>query len=143
MKTASTNQPDRVAVPTESIIMLPLGLLGFEVNKRYVLLADTDEAPFMWLQMLEEPKQAFLVMPPSIAMPEYRPDLSLEDVEFLGLRNPDDAMIVNIVTVRGPNQATMNLKGPVVVNRLTLLAKQVIPVNAADYDLRHPLDTTF
>ena len=141
MKTASINEAERVKVPTESIIKLPLGLLGFEENKGYVLLTNPDEAPFMWLQMLDEPKQAFLVVPPAIAFSDYRPDLSVEDVKFLGLEKPDEALIFNIVTLRGPNQATVNLKGPVVLNRLTLLGKQVIPLNAADYDLQCPLDT--
>jgi flagellar assembly factor FliW len=36
----------------------------------------------------------------------------------------------------------VNLKGPIVVNRHTLVAKQVVPHNAADYSVRHPLSTT-
>jgi len=33
----------------------------------------------------------------------------------------------------------VNLKGPIVINRRTLTGKQVIPVNAAEYAIRHPL----
>ena len=141
MKTVAYSEPENLTVKNGNRIQLPLGLLGFEQIKEYELLADSAEEPFMWLQMLDEPKQAFLVVPPAIAFSDYRPDLSVDDVKFLGLQKPDEALIFNIVTLRGPNQATVNLKGPVVLNRLTLLGKQVIPLNAADYDLQCPLDT--
>ena len=41
--------------------------------------------------------------------------------------------------MRGPQQATVNLKGPIVLNRRTLVAKQVIPLNAPEYSVAHPL----
>jgi len=31
------------------------------------------------------------------------------------------------------------LKGPIVINRRTLIGKQIIPVNASEYAIRHPL----
>ena len=58
------------------------------------------------------------------------------------LTDPEDAMILNIVTLRPEGQASVNLKGPIVVNRHTLRAKQVIPTNAVDYILRHPISVT-
>jgi flagellar assembly factor FliW len=33
----------------------------------------------------------------------------------------------------------VNLKGPIVINRRTLIGKQVIINNAAQYSLNHPL----
>jgi flagellar assembly factor FliW len=65
--------------------------------------------------------------------------LGPDDVRSLGLEGPDEATVLSIVTVRGPDQATMNLKGPIVVNRRTLVARQVIPVNAAEFSVQHPL----
>jgi flagellar assembly factor FliW len=59
-------------------------------------------------------------------------------VEFLGLNRPEDAYILTIVTLRN-GQATTNLKGPIVINRNTLIGKQVIPNNAAQFEVRHPL----
>ena len=49
------------------------------------------------------------------------------------------ALIYNIVTLRANGRATMNLKGPVVLNRYTLTGKQVVITNAAQYALQHPL----
>ena len=47
--------------------------------------------------------------------------------------------MLNIVTLRGKQSATINLKGPIVINRHTLIGKQVILANAADFTLQHPL----
>src|SRR6185503_3711233 len=121
----------------QNFIQMPLGLLGFERSKKYLLLASPDEAPFLWLRMAEEPKISFLVISPFMVMPTYQPELSAEDVEFLGLKRAEDAMIFNIGTLHGSEGATVNLKGPIVVNRQNLLGKQIIPVNAANYAVQH------
>jgi flagellar assembly factor FliW len=96
----------------------------------------------MWLQMVGEAKHAFLVVPPHFVLADYRPDLSDLDVAFLDLNDPSEAFVLNIVTLLGQGQATVNLKGPIVINRRTLIGKQVIPVNAADYAIRHPLPSS-
>jgi flagellar assembly factor FliW len=41
--------------------------------------------------------------------------------------------------MRGPNEVTLNLKGPIILSRRTLVAKQVIPTNASEFSVRHPL----
>jgi flagellar assembly factor FliW len=130
---------ERHATDGNDVIQLPHGLLGFERVKDYVLLTRPEEAPFLWLQMVGESKHAFLVVPPHFVLASYRPDLSELDVAFLELNDPADAFVLNIVTLRGKAGATVNLKGPIVINRRTLIGKQIIPVNAADYAIRHPL----
>ena len=139
MKTAEVMEPERRQVGGENIIQLPFGLLGFERVKNYVLLSKQHEEPFMWLRMLGEDNSAFLVVSPFRVLPDYQPDISKDDVNFLGLETPDDALVVNIVTLPQRGQATVNLKGPIIINRHTLVGKQVIPNNAAQFDLRHPL----
>ena len=139
MKVAETAERPSLAVQTENVIQMPFGLLGFEQFKQYQLLSSAEEAPFLWLQMVEDPSVAFLVVSPFTVMPNYKPDLPEDDVEFLGLEKPEDALIINIVTLHKDGGATVNLKGPIVVNRHTLRAKQVIPVNAPKFALQHPL----
>lgn len=141
MNTVETTELNPLAVQSENIVHLPLGLLGFEQTKRYVLLANPHEAPFRWLQVLDDPGLAFLVLPPTQIFPDYAPDIAAKDVEFLELSSPEDALLFNIVTLRGKNRATVNLKGPIVVNQSSLVGKQVVPVNAADYSLQQPLPT--
>jgi flagellar assembly factor FliW len=132
-------EPEKTATRPKDTITLPLGLLGFENVKNYRLLHKAGEEPFFWLQMIQEPKHSFLVLQPAAVVPDYRPDLDEQDVEFLELNDPSDAMILNIVTLKGGGKPTINLKGPIVINRRTWVGKQVIPSNGAQYPVRHPL----
>jgi len=123
-------------------VRLPMGLLGFEQIKDYILLVNPAEAPFAWLQVEANVALAFVVIDPFLVMPGYQPDIPQPDVEFIGLKQPSDALLLNIVTVHGPNRATVNLKGPIVINRLTHVGKQVILANASEYSVQHPLPVT-
>ena len=98
-------EPETRAANDNSVIQMPDGLLGFERVKNYKLLTRPEEAPFMWLQMLDNPKRAFVVVPPQYILSDYNPDLSDLDVEFLELAEPSDAFVLNIVTVRGQGRA--------------------------------------
>ena len=109
-------------------VRMPAGLLGFEHIKT-----------FRWLQVKNNPSLAFIVIEPLYFAPDYRPDIPQADVDFLGLTSPDDAVVYNIVTLRGPRNATVNLKGPIVINRNTGVAKQVVIANAVEYSVQHPL----
>ncbi len=141
MKFADVSEPEVMPVERENIIRMPWGLLGFERIKEYVLLSNPDEAPFFWLQVLNDPHLAFLVISPFAAMPTYQPDISAEDVVCLELNQPHDALVFNIVTLKPGGRGTVNLRGPIVLNRNTLVAKQVIPLNSAEFDLHYPLPT--
>lgn len=127
------------AHPGEHVLSFPAGLLGFESFKRYVLLARPEEAPFLWLRVVDRPEVAFLVVSPTVVAPGYAPEVSNEDTGLLDLRTPADALIFNIVTLHDTNHATVNLKGPVLVNRRTLVGKQVIPLNAGDFSVCQPI----
>lgn len=139
MKTAELNELTPVTIKNENVIHLPAGLLGFERIKKYVLLSNPEEAPFLWLQMLDDPNLAFLVVSPCAVVGDYKPEITEEDSDFLGLQSPQDAIVFNIVTIQPEGSASVNLKGPIVLNRFTLVGKQVVPRNVAAYSLNHPV----
>jgi flagellar assembly factor FliW len=128
-----------LTVQEELAVRLPLGLLGFERNKEYLLKTSGEEEPFFWLQSPDDPSVGFFVVNPFIVLPDYHPDLPEEDARYLGLNESNDALVLSIVTVRGSTGGTINLKGPIVINRRTLVGKQVVLNNAADYSVQHPL----
>ena len=132
-------ETETIAAVATTNVQLPMGLLGFERMKNYVLIANPDEDPFWWLQAQGDTALAFVVINPFLAVPDYHPDIPDADAQFLGINDPDDAFLLNIVTVHKQGHATMNLKGPIVVNRNTLIAKQVVIANASDYSVSHPL----
>ena len=141
MNTAELDTNLPLTVGNDTVIHLPGGLLGFESVKKYVLTCVPGEEPFYWFRDQNDPALAFLVVPPFEVLPSYSPDLPAEDVRFLGLETPDDALLLNIVTLRPRGRSTVNLKGPVVINRFSLIGKQVVIANASDYSVQHPLPT--
>ena len=123
----------------ETVIHLPNGLLGLEHLKKYVLISNPGEQPFSWMQVLGDSSLAFLVVSPFDVAPDYAPDIPAEDANYLELEDPSDAILFNIVTLRKKGRSTVNLKGPIVVNRYTWTGKQVVLANAGDYSVQHPI----
>ena len=133
--------PGRDETPTEKVgieLHFPSGLLGFENGNHFRLISDSDLEPYQWMKGLDD-EQAFLVLPPSYAVENYAIELSDEDEEIIGLKSPDDAVVLNIATWHPDETVTINLKGPIIYNKETLLARQVIPLNAPDLSLAHPM----
>ncbi|HEX7654197.1 MAG TPA: flagellar assembly protein FliW, partial [Verrucomicrobiae bacterium] len=116
-------------MPHTNQVRIPTGLLGFEQIKDYVLTSNPGEEPFAWLHVQDNSALAFVVIDPFVVMPGYAPDIPKSDVEFLGIKASSDAMLLGIVTVKDDGSATMNLKGPIVINRHTHIGKQVILTN--------------
>ncbi len=140
MKCAETIEMESPTMAATNTVRIPAGLLGFEQIKEYVLMVNPDEQPFAWLQVQDNAALAFVVVDPFIVKPDYQPDIPVLDVEFLGLKKSEDALLLSIVTIHSHGQrATVNLKGPIVINRHTHIGKQVIISNAADYSVQHPL----
>ncbi|HEX4977131.1 MAG TPA: flagellar assembly protein FliW [Nocardioides sp.] len=116
---------DGVRVPE---IRFPGGLPGFAGLERFALEQWGDESsPFSLLRSLEDPELSFVVVPPMLFFPEYEPDVSEESVASIGIAEPDDAMLLVIVTVRQPVQdSTANLLGPLVINVHDLRGVQAV-----------------
>jgi flagellar assembly factor FliW len=139
MKCLTLTDTDAPAVATASQVRLPMGLLGFEHLKDYLLETNPGEEPFCWLRVKDKAALAFVVINPFLVAPDYQPDLPQTDVEFLGIEEPSDALLFNIVTLHPGGKATVNLKGPIVMNRHTFTGKQVVLANASEYEVQHPL----
>ena len=143
MLTIEQNRVEEKIIPvfTETAIDLqfPCGLLGFERVKEFKLHAFPDIHPFLWLEGQGGNNLCFLVVPPLYVVEFYHIDLTEEDVAFLGLAEPEDAVVLNIATFHPTGSITVNLKGPVVYNRYRFIARQVVPRNAASLSIKHPL----
>jgi flagellar assembly factor FliW len=126
----------------KTVLRFPEGLLGFETLKKFCLVGRPQEEPFLWLEVQDESGVAFLVVPPDRVTVGYQPDLATADVAFLGLKDPREALLLCIVTLRGNGCPTVNLKGPIVINAGTRIGKQVVPNNASEYSTQHALPVT-
>ena len=137
-----SNNPDIVGTEIRNRISLPQGLFGFADVRNLDLVYDEEELPFMWLREEKKDGLAFIVLEPGGIIPNYSVEVSDADVEVLGITGPADTMILNIVTLP-PDQAgkiSLNLVGPIIVNRRTLIGKQCIINNHEEFSARHLLD---
>jgi flagellar assembly factor FliW len=67
--------------------------------------------------------------------------MSDADADFLEIRNPNDTLVFNIVTLKSDGSATVNLKGPIVINRHTMIGMQVV-LSQSQYAIKHPIQAT-
>jgi flagellar assembly factor FliW len=96
-------------------------------------------SPYLLLRAVEDPDVGFVVVPPWVFYPEYEFDLDDASAERLGLAVSDDAIVLAVVTLRDrPEDATLNLLGPIVVNRHTHEAAQIV-LPTSSYSVRAPL----
>jgi flagellar assembly factor FliW len=114
-------------IKDEDILSLPEGMLGFPDCKQYVLLEDPAQAPFQWLQSLDNVDLSFVLVDPLVIKPDYRIQVSEHEVETLELDSAEEARIFVVVSVpENLTQATANLKGPVVINPNKNIGKQLV-----------------
>lgn len=117
-------------------IGLPWGLLGFEDLRDWVLL-DAAQAPFYWLQSLQRPEVAFVLIDPLVFRPDYEPGADPAELAGLELAAPGDALVLVIVTVPSEGaRMTANLQGPLLINRRTRTGRQVVSLDPR-WGVRH------
>lgn len=121
---------------------LPQGLIGFSDYTLGELLYMPEHLPFLWLKLHRTADSVhFVVIEPGGLIPDYTPELFDSDAEALDLRDASEAMLLNIVTLRhqNPLEATVNLVGPIVMNRRTRVARQLVISNYSQYGAHWPL----
>lgn len=143
MKVLSESPASTVSAPPGLALELPFGIVGFPDHKRGEILHVEDQLPFQWLRLHGPTPLNFVVIDPAGLVPDYAPELFDEDAASLGILTADDALVLNIVTVgrTQPATATVNLVGPIIINRHTGRARQVVISNHTRYSARHPLVT--
>jgi flagellar assembly factor FliW len=118
-------------------IVFPYGLFGFEELKDYILL-DAERQPFYWLQSMEEEQVAFILVNPFLFRPDYEVNISNEELAEIGIRSPEKALILSIVTIPGDSPMTANLQGPLIINRDNRTGKQAV-LSDARWKTRHDI----
>ena len=144
MKIQPELYPTDFDAPDNAFIM-PHGLIGFPQHHHATLHYQSDHLPFLWMK-LQGPDAPvhFVVIEPGGIIPSYEPELFADDAFALDLANPADAMVLNIVTLRqqNPLDATVNLIGPIIVNRRLRIGRQIVISNYSRYSAHHPLVAT-
>jgi flagellar assembly factor FliW len=123
-----TSRFGEIEINAAKIITMTSPFLGFPDEKRYVLVPHGAESAFWWLQAVDNPELAFVVIQPAIINPQYAPTIHPAVVQELQADSPEGIELLIILTIpRGnPEQMTANLLGPVALNATKRLAKQVL-----------------
>jgi len=114
------------------------GILGFEDINDFILLDTEKGSPFFWLQAEKVPEIAFVLIDPLIVKNDYVLDVDPRDIDELNIHDDNDTLVFSIVTIHEkPENITVNLLGPILINKNSHKAKQII--NQVDYSVKHPL----
>jgi flagellar assembly factor FliW len=139
-------QPDLYPSDLETLasnaFSLPQGIIGFGDCRRAELNYMPEHLPFLWMK-LQGPNGPinFVVLEPGGIIPNYELEVFDNDAETLAISDPSEAMVLNIVTLQqqSPLDATVNLIGPIIINRRTRIGRQVVIANYSKYSARHIL----
>ena len=139
MKIQSTILGEVEALESE-ILTFDNGLPGFENEKIFILLSIEGNEVYQILQSINSKEVGFVTANPYLFISDYTFDLDESTVEALNIESEEDIIILTIVTVKEPfNASTVNLKAPVIINTKSKIAKQCILENA-DYPIRYSID---
>lgn len=113
-----------------SVIHFPHGLIGMDDKREFALIPVHENSPFLLLQCVTDPGLGLLVADPFPFLPDYNVRLEQAEKKILRVENIRQIAVLVTVTIprNKPEQTTLNLTGPIIVNskaRLGLQAPQV------------------
>ena len=123
---------------TARALVFDEGLVGCPNWRRFVLEPEAVGPTIHTLRCLDE-DVALYVCDPFTIVPDYEFEVGDADATALELKDPGDALVLVVLTVRTePAAVTANLLGPLVVNRRTGRGRQLV-LSGSDYSARHPV----
>lgn len=106
-------------------ITMAVPMPGFPVHREFVLVRLNDDGLLYALTSVEDPELRFLVAPPEPFFPDYAPEI--DDEVFAALNTKDvDRVLLLVVITAGVNETTANLLAPIIVDRDSMRAQQVV-----------------
>ena len=130
----------KIQVQGNKVLNFPKGILGFSANKKFILFPHNEGSPFFWLQSIEDGALAFVVMNPQLVKNDYTVNIEQHVLEELKAQDLSDLEVMYIVTIPNnqPQQMTINLLGPIIINAKQRCALQIVSTEDK-YSHRHPV----
>lgn len=144
MPSTSTAYFGELEYTDQSVFEFPDGILGFEQERFFVFIRRPQAEPLIFMQSLANETLCFLMLPVLAACPDYRLNLTAEDLCRLQLppgvepRIGEDILCGALVCTSRTEGPTANLLGPIVLNLKARIGAQVIQ-SEAGYSHQHPL----
>lgn len=116
-----------IEIDEKDIVTFPEGLLGFEEERKFIIINTEEGAQFSWLQSIQTPELSFVIMDPFFAFPDYDIIIPKKVQEKLEIKDEKDVLIYSMVVIpENMEKMTTNLLGPIIINVNRKLGKQVI-----------------
>jgi flagellar assembly factor FliW len=135
----STPRFGTLTVRNADILQLEQGLIGLRHCRRWVVLADAQNAALGWLQSIDSPEVALGVVSPRLFVPDYQLRVARKDLAPLELPSAQEAQVVVIVS-RHEEGLALNLRAPLVINVEKRRGRQVIAKDPLPVRLVLPTD---
>jgi len=130
---------NEIEIAEDEIFYFEEGILGFNNQKRYLIIDTNKESPFKWFQSVDDPSLAFVVTDPLTFKSDYKIEISEEDAKELKIYDSKKTKVYVIVSIpENPLEMTANLVGPLVFNPEAKLAKQIVLLNDS-YDTKYKI----
>ena len=126
-RTASRSIEDTMIDPSLGLptITMAVPMPGFPAHREFVLVRLHDEGLLYAFTSVEDPELRFLVAPPEPFFPEYAPEIDESVFAALNTRDADRLLLMVVITA-GANETTANLLAPIVLDRDSMRAQQVV-----------------
>ena len=125
----NTSRFGKLSVEENRIINFPNGLIGLSHLKRYVLL-DYKDTEIKWLQSVDDPQVAFIVIEPYVLDRQYQLVVSDAVMELLDVKDPKDLAVLIILRVED-EKVIANFQGPLIINSANRRGVQIIVESAS------------
>ncbi|GAB1694675.1 flagellar assembly protein FliW [Krasilnikovia sp. M28-CT-15] len=107
------------------IIEMASPMAGFPAHRQFVLVRLNDDGLLYAFTSVQDPSLRFLVAPPEPFFPDYAPEIENDTLAALNNTDPDRLLVMVVITA-GTEETTANLMAPILVDRDSRRAMQVI-----------------
>ena len=140
MKKINTLRFGELEIEEQDVVRFADGIPAFEDEHEFVVRPYEEGTPYMFLQSMATPELAFLMTDPFVFFPDYSFELDDENMDKLEIKTMDDVLVCTLISIprSGVADMTTNLLAPVVINRHTMQAKQIV-LEKTQYTTKHRL----
>ena len=115
-------------------ITMAVPMPGFPAHREFVLVRLNDDGLLYAFTSIQDPELRFLVAPPEPFFPDYAPEIENEVFAALNTKDPDRLLLMTVITA-GVDETTANLLAPIVLDRDSMRAVQVV-LSGSGYPVR-------
>ncbi|GIF11040.1 flagellar assembly protein FliW [Actinoplanes teichomyceticus] len=145
MTTRTMSRPIEATMTDPSLglptITMATPMPGFPAHREFVLVRLNDDGLLYALTSIDNPELRFLVAPPEPFFPEYAPEIDEAVFAALNTKDPDRVLLLAVITA-GQDETTANLLAPIVVDRDSMRAQQVV-LTGSGYPVRAIMNRAF